>query len=167
MFAKFLKEIGIFLVKVVLLVGGFYLLAGIIFGILWLLVSNMEEKKVSGVKEQVEIILDESEESYVNRVGKLLYTKHDKNYKLTNHKIKFDGREGSILVRVADSSLEFKYPRSLMVTTDWREKVRKVNSFYFTLDLTPQGRIKNREARSRIYEMLKELREAGWKRYIS
>lgn len=167
MLVKFLKEVAIFLLKLGLLVGGFYLVIAIFFGIVWFIGTNMEEKKESGVKEQVEIILEESEESYVNRVGKLLYTKHDKNYKLTNHKIKFDGREGSILVRVADSSLEFKYPRSLMVTTDWREKVRKVNSFYFTLDLTPQGRIKNREARSRIYEILKELRDVGWKRYIS
>ena len=85
--------------------GGIYLLILLFSGIVWLTGSNIEDKKVSGVKEQVEIILDESEESYVSRVGKLLYTKHDKNYKLTDHKIKFDRKEGSILVRVADSSL--------------------------------------------------------------
>jgi len=41
---KFLKEVAIF------------------FGIVWFIGTNMEEKKESGVKEQVEIILEESEE---------------------------------------------------------------------------------------------------------
>jgi len=132
----------------------------IVIVIIW--INNRLNEGIIKPNETIKIILDEDEKDYRKRFmdGFSLDT-HKTGLKYYKIRLK---ESNHIELIAGDSSVTFDYPLSVNIAID---ELKKVNDFDFSLGLSPADTMTNEEARDVIYKILKQLTDAGWKRYIS
>jgi hypothetical protein len=117
----------------------------------------------------VTLILDEKEDVFKKRMAKELSIEdypmgmsfHEFNFPNMN----FSPKENKIIVKVADSSLTFEYAMGYMVSM---AHIRKANNISMSFGMGEgKGGVMHEEAKARMYEILEQIVDAGWKRYIS
>ena len=117
----------------------------------------------------VTLILDESEKDFEQRMAKELSSE---NYPIgaTFYKYKFPNmnispKENKIILKVADSILTFEYAMSYAVRM---AHIRKCNNISMSFGMGEgKGGVMHEQAKDHMYEILEQITDAGWKRYIS
>ena len=119
----------------------------------------MSEKEIG---KTIKIILDEPETVFRERIKKELNIK-DHPTGMTFYKMDFNDKSDHVILKVGDSSIKFNYPLGIAVRMS---KIRKVNSFDFSFGLDAESTIMHGDAKDNMYKILKQITDAGWKRYI-
>ena len=159
-----LKKIMKFLLKIILAIS-------LLVGVVWLM-KQIEEynkpKKEIVMQGTVTIKLNESLEAYKNRMGKILnidnhpagVSWYEINYDYEN---KEHRKNTHVLLEVGDSVLKFDYPLQSMISVF---ELPRVSSISLSLGLTSEKSPTNELAKEKMYEILEQIVDAGWKRYI-
>ena len=114
------------------------------------------------MNETITMILDEPAEEFDERLGSFFTgSTHSTGLK----PLYLDLKKGSnrIELKVGDGSVVFDNPLGISVYMD---KFKKINHIFFHFGISKEGKTPHRQARDTIYKILKDISDAGWKRYL-
>ena len=158
------KKIGKFIFYV-------FIVLVLILVLLWIM-RQIEDyntlKKEIVVEGTFTIKLNESLESYKERMGKILnIDKHPAGVSWYEIDFDFQNEESKnntyIEVEVGDSHLKFDYPIDIMISVS---SLPKVDDFSLSLGIGSTSKTTHEEAKAKMYEILEKIVDDGWKRYI-
>ena len=110
----------------------------------------------------ITIILDEPENILTERLKKYFKgSTHPTG--MTFYEVDLNKKHDNIILKVADSSIKFDYPLDIMISMS---SIRKANNISFSFAISEDGKTIHQKAKDNMYKILKQITDAGWKRYI-
>ena len=115
------------------------------------------------MNETIIMVIDEDIKDFNERLGSYFKgSTHETGLKFL--KLDLDEKSNSIELKAEDSSVVFDSPLGIRVVVD---EINKINDFSFSLGLDSQRKMSHDDAIKKMYLLLKQITDAGWRRYIS
>lgn len=119
--------------------------------------------------QSIEIEIGESPQALIGRYGKAVDVdnKNEQAYGVTFYAVDWpDSSQGTVVIKNQKSEVRLDTALGVSGSFDKAHAEEGIYDYSISLGIPPRNNVTHDQARLQFYEMLKRIRQAGWKRWI-